>query len=63
MRYDQFLKIKSTALCIISILLCLKKVGNDSVRIDFIHDIRHLCTRFWTDGIKAMSRGNSGVNK
>ena len=25
--------------------------------IDRIHDIRHLCTRLRTDGIKAMSRG------
>ena len=24
-----------------------KKVDNDSVKIDFIHDTRHLCTRFW----------------
>ena len=28
--------------------------------IDLIHDIRHLCMRSTTDGIKAMSRGFSG---
>ena len=28
--------------------------------IDLIHDVRHLCTRLRTDGIKAMSRGLSG---
>ena len=37
-----------------------KKVDNDSVRMDFIHDTRHLCTRFRADGVKAMSRGISG---
>ena len=30
------------------------------LRIDIIHDARHLCTRFRIDGIKAMSRGISG---
>ena len=29
--------------------------------IDFIYDTRHLCTCFRIDGIKAMSRGISGV--
>ena len=31
--------------------------------IDFIHDTRHLCKRFRTDGLKAMSRGFPGTNK
>ena len=30
------------------------------LRIDIIHDARHLCTRFRIDGIKAMSCGISG---
>ena len=28
--------------------------------MDVIHDTRHLCTCFWTDKIKARSRGISG---
>ena len=40
-----------------------KKVDNDSVRIDFIHDTRHLCTRFWMIVEKECHVVLQGTNK
>ena len=39
------------------------RARNREKQIDLIHYIRHLCTRFRIDRIKAMSRGISGANK